>query len=195
VFAGNTGGVTDDPERLREAMKKVAVALKDADLPFALAGGYAAFARGGPQSDHDVDFYLCKDDVSAAEKVLAEHELRVEHPPEDWLVKVWDGDAMVDLIHSPTDLPVTPEMLQRADVVEVDSVAMPVLTATDVLLSKLLALHEHYCDYGTLFPVVRALREQVDWTRLDDEAAHNPFARAFLRLVADLDLRPPPRRT
>jgi len=47
-------------------MKKVAVALKEADLPFALAVGYAAFARGGPQSDHDVDFYLCKDDLSVA---------------------------------------------------------------------------------------------------------------------------------
>src|SRR5947209_10837982 len=103
-------------------MKKVAVVLKQADIPFALAGGYAAFARGGPESDHDVDFYLREEDVSAAEKALSAEDLRVEHPPEDWLVKVYDVDAMIDLIHHPTDLPVTAEMLDRADPVEVDSV-------------------------------------------------------------------------
>src|SRR4051794_30751565 len=105
-------------------MKKVAVALKAADIPFALAGGYAAFARGGPESDHDVDFYLRKDDIPSAEKALSAEGLRVDQPPEDWLVKVYDGDAMVDLIHAPTDLPVTTEMLDRAEEIEVDSVAM-----------------------------------------------------------------------
>src|SRR5438309_10604423 len=115
-------------------MKKVAVELKRADIPFALAGGYAAFARGGPESDHDVDFYLREDDVQAAEKVLDKAGLRVEYPPEDWLVKVYDGDAMVDLIYAPTDLTVTTELLDRADEIEVDSVEMPVLAATDLLL-------------------------------------------------------------
>ena len=185
----------DDAEALRIAMKKVAVTLKGADIPFALAGGYAAFARGGPESGHDVDFYLRKDDVSAAEKSLSAEGLRVEHPPEDWLVKVYDGDAMVDLIHTPTDLPVTKEMLERTDEIEVDSVAMPVLAATDLVLSKLLAMDEHYCDFAAELPVVRSIREQVDWDRLDDEASHNPFARAFLSLLVDLGIRDQPRRT
>src|SRR3954464_14589440 len=96
-------------------MKKVAVELKRADIQFALAGGYAAFARGGPESDHDVDFYLREEDIQSAEKVLDKAGLRVEYPPEDWLVKVYDGDAMVDLIHSPTDLKVTAGKLDPAD--------------------------------------------------------------------------------
>jgi hypothetical protein len=184
-----------DADALREAMKKVAVGLKGARLPFALAGGYAAFARGGPESDHDVDFYLRKEDVESAEQALADAGLRVEHPPEDWLVKVFDGEAMVDLIHSPTDLPVTSELLDRADEIAVESVSMPVLAATDLMLSKLLALDERYCDYASLFPVVRALREQIEWDRLDRETSHNPFAQAFLGLVAELGLRGRPQRT
>jgi hypothetical protein len=178
-----------DADALRDAMKKVAVVLKEAELPFALAGGYAAFARGGPESDHDVDFYLRKEDVKPAEQALSRAGLRVEQPPEDWLVKVFDGDAMVDLIHTPTALPVTTELLDRADDIEVDSVSMPVLSATDMMLSKLLALDEHYCDFASLFPVVRALREQIDWDRLDRETARNAFAQAFLGLVAELGLR------
>ena len=177
-----------DADALREAMKKVAVELKRADIQFALAGGYAAFARGGPESDHDVDFYLREEDVQSAEKALDKAGLRVEYPPEDWLVKVYDGDAMVDLIHSPTDLKVTAEMLDRADDIQVDSVEMPVLSATDLMLSKLLALTEHYCDFASLFPVVRALREQLDWPRLGQETAGNPYAQAFLGLVAELGL-------
>jgi hypothetical protein len=43
---------------LREALKLVAVTLKEGDAPFALAGGYALWARGAPESEHDVDFVV-----------------------------------------------------------------------------------------------------------------------------------------
>jgi len=45
-------------EGLRTALKRVAVGLKETEVPFALAGGYAVWARGGPEPDHDVDFLL-----------------------------------------------------------------------------------------------------------------------------------------
>jgi len=171
-------------------MKRVAVALKESAVPFALAGGYAAFARGGPESDHDVDFYLREDDVGQAEKVLSKAGLRVEHPPEDWLVKVFSDDAMVDLIFRPTAMPVTTEILDRAEPIEVDSVEMPVLAATDLVTSKLLALDEHYCDFTQMFPVARSLREQVDWPEVTSRTRDNAFARAFLQLARDLNVVP-----
>ena len=55
---------------LRVAMKKVAAALKGANVPFALSGGYASWARGGPEPVHDVDFVLLEDDVPRALQVL-----------------------------------------------------------------------------------------------------------------------------
>src|SRR3954466_3648570 len=182
---------TEDPEKMRAAMKRVAVALKESAVPFALAGGYAAFARGGPESDHDVDFYLREDDVGQAEQVLSRAGLRGEHPPEDWLVKVFSDDAMVDLIFRPTAMPVTTEILDRAEPIEVDSVEMPVLAATDLVTSKLLALDEHYCDFSQMFPVARSLREQVDWPAVASRTRDNMFARAFLQLVRELNIVPP----
>src|SRR4051812_29106131 len=175
---------------MRAAMKRVAVALKESDVPFALAGGDAPLAGGGPGSDHDVDFYLGGEDVPSAEKVLGEAGLRVEHPPEAWLVKVYSDDAMVDLIFRPTAMPVTTEILDRADLLEVDSVEMPVLAATDLLTSKLLALDEHYCDYSQMFPVARSLREQVNWPEVASRTRDNAFARAFLQLASDLNIVP-----
>ncbi len=178
---------TDD-QPLRVAMKKVATALKGANVPFALSGGYASWARGGPEPVHDVDFVLLADDVPHALRVLDAAGLQVVEPPEDWLVKVYDGDALVDLIFRPAERPVTREQLDAADEVRVDSVLMPVQSATDLLAAKLLVLNEHYCDFGRLFPHVRALREQVDWPALHGVVEHNPFARHFLALCDELGI-------
>src|SRR3954452_12315842 len=180
-----------DEDQLQEALKAVAVALKQAEVPFALAAGYAAWARGGPEPDHDVDFVVAADAVDAARKALEGAGLRVEQPSEDWLFKVFRDDAMVDVLHAQTGTPVGQELLGRAEVIEVLSVQMPVLSATDVVVGKLLAMDEHYCDFGTALPVVRALREQLDPALLADAADRSPFARAFLGLAADLGILEP----
>jgi len=181
----------NDDQPLRVAMKKVATALKGANVPFALSGGYASWARGGPEPVHDVDFVLLADDVPHALQVLDAAGLRVVEPPEDWLVKVYDGDALVDLIFRPAERPVTREQLDAANEVRVDSVVMPVQSATDLLAAKLLVLNEHYCDFARLFPHVRALREQVDWPALREVVEHSPFARSFLALCSELGIAEP----
>jgi hypothetical protein len=178
----------NDDQPLRVAMKKVATALKGANVPFALSGGYASWARGGPEPLHDVDFVLLADDVPHALQVLDAAGLRVVEPPEDWLVKVYDGDALVDLIFRPAERPVTREQLDAANEMRVDSVVMPVQSATDLLAAKLLVLNEHYCDFARLFPHVRALREQVDWPALHEVVGHSPFARSFLALCGELGI-------
>jgi hypothetical protein len=67
---------------------------------------------------------------------------------------------------------------------------MPVLSATDVMVSKLLALDEHYCDLATVLPVARALREQVDWERVRERTKGEPFAEAVLFLAERLGVVP-----
>jgi hypothetical protein len=177
-----------DSDPLQEALKAVAVALKKADVPFALAAGYAAWARGGPEPDHDVDFVVAADAVDAARRALEAAGLRVEQPSEDWLFKVFRDDAMVDVLHAQAGTPVGEELLGRAEVMDVLSVQMPVLSPTDVVVGKLLAMDEHYCDFGTALPAVRALREQLDRDLLDQAAAESAFARAFLVLVEELGI-------
>jgi hypothetical protein len=43
----------------------------------------------------------------------------------------------------------------------------------------LLALGPHYCDFGRVMPVARALREQVDWSALRARTGRNPYGEAF----------------
>ncbi len=60
-------------QNLREALKRVAVALKESGIPFALIGGYAVWARGGPEPEHDVDFMVADEDAEKVQRVLAVH--------------------------------------------------------------------------------------------------------------------------
>ena len=173
----------DDQDGQREALKRIAVALKESGLPFALGGGYAAWARGGPEPDHDVDFVVADADAQHVEDALTGAGMRVEHPPEDWLVKVFSDGAMVDILFRIGGDPVEAELLERASDVEVLSVLMPVLSATDVIASKLLAMDEHDCDFSGELLVARALREQVDWEQLGRNVSGNDFAVAFLFLL------------
>ncbi len=188
--------LAEERENLREALKSVAVALKRSGFPFALIGGYAVWARGGPEPDHDVDFMVAADDAAEVAAALAEAGLCVVQPPEDWLFKVYTGapdrpdSAMVDIIFRDAGDPATREVVQEADEFEVLSVQMPVLSATELMVHKLAALDEHWCDFGRLLPVARALREQVDWDRVRRESSDNDFAVAFLFLAERLRIVP-----
>ena len=71
------------------------------------------------------------------------------------------------------------------------SVHMPVLEATDIVVTKVMALDEHYCDFGRLLPVARAMREQVDWPDVRRRVAGNDFATVFLVLLERLDIIEP----
>jgi hypothetical protein len=177
----------EQQQQLRQALKRTAVALKEGGVPFALGGGYAGWALGGPEPQHDVDFLVVEHDAERAERVLGDAGLRVEHPPEDWLFKVFDDGAMVDVIFRVAGTPVA-ALLEQAAEREVLSVRMPVLDATDLLATKMLALSEHDCDFGTVLPSARALREQVDWDRLRRETEHSPFALALLFLADRLSI-------
>ncbi|WP_051808766.1 nucleotidyltransferase [Actinoplanes subtropicus] len=176
---------------LATALKRVAAALKAADIPFALGGSFAVYAHGGHSSDHDVDFLLREQDKDAALKALAEAGFRTEQPPEDWLVKVYDDeDRMVDLIYRPIETPVTDETLRDTEMISVEAINMPVISASQLMIHKLLSYSQHYCDFATGFPVARSLREQIDWARVRRETAHSPYAEAFLMLLDRLDVVP-----
>jgi predicted nucleotidyltransferase len=175
---------------LLEAMKRAAGVLRDHDVPFALAGGLAVYARGGPETGHDVDFILDESDAERALELLAEAGFRCERPPEGWLYKVFDdNDAMIDLIFAPNNQPeAVSAILARADDLEVHAITIKVMSITDVLVTKLLALKEHEVDYDSVLEVARACREQVDWDVLRERTDASPYAKAFFTLADELGL-------
>jgi hypothetical protein len=179
-----------DREEIRDLLKRTAVALKEAGVPFALCGGYAAWVRGAPEPDHDADFLVPATEAERTAKVLADAGLQVEDPAEDWLTKVVSGGSFVDVLWRTCGHPVESDLIERSEVLSVLSVHMPVLAATDIVVTKLMALDEHYCDFSRMLPVARALREQVDWETVRREVATNDFAVVFLQLLERLRVLP-----
>lgn len=185
-----TAATAEDAD-LRQALKRVAVTLKESGLPFALSGSYAAWARGAPEPTHDVDFVVAEDDAPRVAEHLAGAGLRVEQPPEDWLFKVHTDGSLVDVLFRANGKPVRREDLAELEDLDVISVRMPVQSATELVAQKLLSLDERYCDFSRVLPLVRALREQVDWARVRERARGQDFAEVFLDLATRLGIAPP----
>jgi predicted nucleotidyltransferase len=178
-------------DQICESMKRAAAALREADVPFVLGGGLAAWARGGPSSEHDVDFLVKPGDLDRAIQALADVGMQIEKPPEGWLVKAYDGDVMIDLIFDPATGPVTDEVLERADDLEVISTRMKVMALEDIMATKLLALNETHLDLKGSLDTARAVREQVDWDEVRERTKDSPYAKAFFALVEELGVVTP----
>jgi hypothetical protein len=171
-----------------QTLKKAAAALRAGDVPFLLGGGLAAWARGGPESDHDLDLMVKPGDAEPAVKALEAAGFRIEDPPEEWLFKAWEGDVLVDIIFEPSGGPVDDGMFERAEELDVNAVTMRVMALEDVMVTKLLSLREHEVDYESVLEIARALREQIDWDVVWRRTSDSPYARAFFYLAEELGI-------
>lgn len=181
---------TDSTEaRILRTLTRAVSAIGGCGVRFAVAGGCAVYARGGPPTGHDVDLYVPLDAVPSALHALEVAGMRTVTPPEDWLVKAYDGDVLVDLVFCTNRRPVDDALLDRASWMRIGPTAALVIDATDLMADKLLVLDAHRCDFVPLLQIARDLREQVDWAAVADATAgESPYARAFLQLTDDLGI-------
>jgi hypothetical protein len=175
---------------IEATLKKAGAALRGAGVPFLLGGSLASWARGGPETRHDLDLMIKRDDLERALEALTAAGMRADDPPEEWLVKAWDGEVLVDLIFSPKGLPIDDEVIARGEEMSVLSMQMRVMAIEDVLVTKLMAITEHSLRYESLLSIARALREQVDWEQVRAATSSSPFARAFFVLLEGLEILP-----
>jgi hypothetical protein len=180
--------IPEDSQPLIASLKRAAHQLKSCDVPFCLAGGFAVYARGGESVDHDIDFLIKEEDAERALSALKAIGFRTEVPPEGWLVKAYDEERLVDMIYAPVQRPVTDETLADSDEIAVNACHMQVLSATELMIHKMLTWSAHYCDFARGLPVARSLREQIDWRRVYRETVHSPYAHAFLVLIDRLEV-------
>lgn len=185
-------GMRDEHRQLTDTMKRAAGILNAAGIRFMLAGGLASWARGGPQTDHDVDFFVKPEDADAALDALGAAGMKTEKPPEGWLYKAYDDDGtLVDIIFQPSGGPITDEHFAQADEREVLAARMLVASLELVMTTKLLALSEQEPDFSSVLQFARTLREQMDWDEVRQRTSDSPFAKAFFTLVEELGIVTP----
>src|SRR4051794_10549997 len=186
-----TRPMTDDPFAAFEAtLKKSVAAFREAQVPTLLGGSLAIWARGGPETKHDLDFMVKEKDAERALQALVDAGMKPEKPPEEWLYKAWDGDVLVDVIFQPRGLEMTDAVFERGDTREVMAITVDLMGLEDVFATKLMSLDEHNCDYQSVLLMARSLREQIDWDALRERTGDWPFAAAFFVLVKELGVAP-----
>lgn len=183
-----TSATRENLDELVSTMKRAGAALREAEVEFMLGGGLAIWARGGPPTDHDVDFFVREEDAECALAALGRAGMETEKPPEDWLFKAHDGPVLVDLIFRPAGGAIGDEHFARATPLEVCAQTLLVASIDDVMVTKLLALTEQEPDYQAVLQVARALREQIDWADVEERSSSSPFARAFFTLAEGLGI-------
>jgi hypothetical protein len=189
------GYVRDVPDHpfadIEATLKRSVAAFREAGVPALLAGSLAVWARGGPETRHDLDFVVKPEDAEAALQALVDAGMQPERPPEGWLLKARDGEVLVDLIFEPRGLVVDDELIARGEEREVMAIGIRLMALEDVLTSKLMALDEHSADYSQLLLMARTLREQIDWQALHDRTRESAFAKAFFTLARELGIASP----
>ncbi|HKF82066.1 MAG TPA: nucleotidyltransferase [Solirubrobacterales bacterium] len=183
-------GKSEVAEELTDSLKRSVAALDQRDVPYLLGGGLGCWARGGPPSSNDIDLMVKREDAGRAQQALAEAGMRPETPPEQWLLKAWDGEILIDLIFEPSGMLIDDEVIARGEELSVMAMGVRVMDLNDILITKLMALDEHSADYGDLILITRSLREQIDWGRLRQETVNSPFAVAFFALADGLEICP-----
>jgi Uncharacterised nucleotidyltransferase len=177
-------------ERIERAFKAAATALQEARVDFMLGGSLAAWVRGGPESCNDLDLIIRPGDADRALQALGDAGMRTERPPEGWLVKAWHEDILIDVICEPMGIEIDDAAFTRAEGVTAWGVPVLAMSLEDVLVSKLLAMHEHYLDFAPALELARVLREQIDWQHVRARTDDSPYARAFFTLVEELGIVP-----
>jgi hypothetical protein len=183
-------GKSEVADELTESLKRAVAALEQRGIPYLLGGGLGCWARGGPPSSNDIDLMVKREDAERAQGALAEAGMRPESPPEQWLLKAWDGEILVDLIFEPSGMRIDDEVIARGERLSVMAMDVEAMDLNDILITKLMALDEHSADYRDLILITRSLREQIDWARLREETTQSPFAVAFFALADGLEICP-----
>src|SRR5919205_875603 len=138
---GYDGRMAEDPfKEFTATLKKSVAAFREAQVPALLGGSLAIWARGGPETKHDLDFMVRPEDAERALQALVDVGMEPEKPPEAWLYKAWDGDILVVL-----------------------AISVNLMALEDVFATKLMSFDEHSCDYQSALLMARSLREQIDW--------------------------------
>jgi len=177
-------------DRLLDAMKKAAGTLNDAGIPFVLGGGLACWARGGPRTEHDVDLLVRPKDAERAQEALGQAGMRIERPPEGWLLKAYEDDILIDLIFDPSGAPIDDDLFARAEDMEVHAMRLKVAPLEDVITQKVLVLSEQRPDFSSVLELARSLREQVDWDDVRERTKDSPFGQAYFTLLGELEIVP-----
>src|SRR5947209_2241176 len=155
----------DQLELFRDTLKL----LSDAKIPYAVSGAFALQHHTGIWRDtKDLDLFMTTDDATRALECLRGHDFEVDVPDPVWLAKAHRDDYFVDLICGMSNgaLSVDRSWIERAHPAIVLDIPTRVLSAEELLASKLFVLARERFDGADIAHILYATPTRLDWQRI-----------------------------
>jgi hypothetical protein len=144
-------------------------ALKDARVPFLLAGAFALEHHTGvARRTKDLDVFLPLDSVESALLALREQGFRTELTSSTWLAKAFEADLFVDLIFNAGNgqYPVERSWIDRAPEILVYGVPVRVCPVEEMIVSKAFVMERERFDGADIMHLLRQQGGCIDWAHL-----------------------------
>ena len=183
---------SDDDVTYRRVLAEVIDAVEAEGLPYVAIGGLATAVFGRPRPTKDIDLFVKPDDADRCVKALETVGFKPEHPKEDWLLKAYKKDVLVDVIFRiHNSIYLDDDMLARAQHHQLKGTTLKVLPPEDFIVTQACTHSEdtpHYW-YNALTVIASS---QLDWEYVVRRSSHGPRRVLSLLLYAQSNDLPVP---
>ncbi len=163
-------------------------AIRSAEVPFMLGGGFALAAFTGRWRDtKDIDFYIRPGDRDKVVAALTKFGFKDYYPvlayDRKWIYRSVRADCIVDIIWSMANQRAQVDELwfERSGMVELRGQRLPVVPAEEFMWCKLYILQRDHCDWTDVFNLLYAAGDKLDWDHLLARVGEDlPLLRAVL---------------
>ena len=160
----------------QKVFKEVTSQLDEADVRYALIGGFAMALRGVQRATVDLDFILMLEDLDRAESILSEAGYRRAFQSENVSHYLAEDSELgrIDILHAFRGP--TLSMLERADRIDTgEGGSLPVVHVEDIIGLKIQATvndpgrkTRDYADIRMMLETSAEMAQPIDWELLED---------------------------
>lgn len=157
------------PEEAASLYRDVLLAMNEHGIPYAVAGAFALQKYTGIwRLTKDLDLFIKSENVPAALNHLCKQGFYCETLDPVWLSKARRGDYFVDLISGMSNavIVVDDSWMKRAQPAEVAGVQSQIISAEDLIGSKLFVLRRERFDGADIAHIIYRTKGQLEWGRI-----------------------------
>lgn len=166
----------EDTKESSAFYKEALVLLKEKNIPFLLAGGFAHFFYTGIYRDtKDMDIFCRPDHYLEILKLFSDHGFKVEHTDARWLAKVFKGDHFIDVIFDSVNTlwSIDESWFRKARHAEVFDVPVLIIPPEELIWCKLYVQNRERYDGADINHIILKSGNQLDWHFLLDKMSKN----------------------
>jgi hypothetical protein len=150
--------------------------MNEHQIPYAVAGAFALQKYTGIwRVTKDLDLFMKSTEVPLALDYLRQRGFRVETLDPVWLSKAHRGEYFVDLISGMSNavIVVDDSWVQRAQPATIAGVASRIISAEDLIASKLFVLRRERFDGADIAHIIYRTQGKLEWQRILDLACEH----------------------